>query len=58
MKTVAEILKSKGREVWTITPETIVFDALKTMADYRNETTLEKLSCTENRQRNSRRERS
>ena len=33
MKTVAEILKSKGREVWTITPETIVFDALKTMAD-------------------------
>jgi CBS domain-containing protein len=33
MKTVAQILKSKGREVWTITPETIVFDALKTMAD-------------------------
>ena len=33
MKTVAEILKSKSREVWTITPETIVFDALKTMAD-------------------------
>src|SRR5437879_13630007 len=33
METVAEILKTKGREVWTITPETIVFDALKTMAD-------------------------
>ena len=33
MKTVADILKTKGREVWTITPETIVFDALKTMAD-------------------------
>jgi len=33
MITVADILKSKGREVWTITPETIVFDALKTMAE-------------------------
>src|SRR3989442_12585470 len=33
MKTVAEILKTKGREVWTITPDTIVFDALKTMAE-------------------------
>jgi CBS domain-containing protein len=33
MKTVAEILKTKDREVWVITPETIVFDALKMMAD-------------------------
>ena len=33
MKTVADILKTKGSEVWTISPETIVFDALKTMAD-------------------------
>jgi len=33
MITVADILKSKGPEVWTITPETIVFDALKTMAE-------------------------
>jgi len=33
METVAEILKTKGRDVWTITPETTVFDALKTMAD-------------------------
>lgn len=33
MKTVADILQTKGSEVWTITPETIVFDALKTMAD-------------------------
>jgi len=33
MKTVSDILKTKGREVFTITPETIVFDALKTMAD-------------------------
>jgi CBS domain-containing protein len=33
MKTVRDILQTKGREVWTITPETIVFDALKTMAD-------------------------
>ena len=33
MKTVAEILKTKAPEVWTITPETIVFDALKIMAE-------------------------
>jgi len=33
MITVADILKSKGREVWTITPETIVFDALNAMAE-------------------------
>ena len=33
MKTVGEILKTKDREVWVITPETIVFDALKMMAN-------------------------
>ena len=33
MKTVADILETKGSEVWTIPPETIVFDALKMMAD-------------------------
>jgi CBS domain-containing protein len=33
MKTVADILRTKGSEVWTISPDTIVFDALKTMAD-------------------------
>ncbi|HEY2974798.1 MAG TPA: CBS domain-containing protein [Pyrinomonadaceae bacterium] len=33
MKTVADILQTKGSEVWTIPPETIVFDALKRMAD-------------------------
>ena len=33
MKTVSDILQTKGREVFTITPETIVFDALKMMAD-------------------------
>lgn len=33
MQTVGDILKTKGREVWTITPETVVFDALETMAD-------------------------
>ena len=33
MKTVAEILKTKAPEVWTIAPETIVFDALKIMAE-------------------------
>jgi len=33
MKTVGDILQTKGREVWTISRETIVFDALKLMAD-------------------------
>jgi len=33
MKTVSDILQTKGRKVFTITPETIVFDALKMMAD-------------------------
>ena len=33
MKTAGDILQTKGREVWTIPPETIVFDALKVMAD-------------------------
>jgi CBS domain-containing protein len=33
MKTIGEILQTKGSEVWTISPETIVFDALKIMAD-------------------------
>ena len=33
MKTVGDILQTKGREVWTIPPATIVFDALKLMAD-------------------------
>jgi CBS domain-containing protein len=33
MRTVADILQTKGSEVWTIPRETIVFDALKMMAD-------------------------
>ena len=33
MKTVGDILQTKGREVWTIPPATIVFDALRIMAD-------------------------
>jgi len=33
MQTVADILNSKGNSVWTISPDTTVFDALKTMAD-------------------------
>lgn len=33
MKTVGDILQTKGREVWTISRESIVFDALKVMAD-------------------------
>jgi CBS domain-containing protein len=33
MKTVSDILQTKSPEVWTIPPETIVFDALKVMAE-------------------------
>lgn len=33
MKTVREILLSKGSQVWSVTPETTVFDALKIMAE-------------------------
>ncbi len=33
MVTVAEILKQKGREAWTISPEAKVIEALKLMAD-------------------------
>src|SRR5437016_3143156 len=33
MKTVKDILGNKGRDVWTIAPDTTVFDALKTMAE-------------------------
>lgn len=33
MKTVGDIIQTKGSEVWTIPPEMIVFDALKIMAD-------------------------
>jgi CBS domain-containing protein len=32
MKTIRQILKGKGRNIWTITPETPVFDALQLMA--------------------------
>jgi CBS domain-containing protein len=33
MKTVRDIIETKGRDVWSIPPEATVFDALKTMAD-------------------------
>jgi CBS domain-containing protein len=33
MKTVREIIEAKGGDIWTIPPDTTVFDALKTMAD-------------------------
>ena len=33
MQTVADILSGKGNRVWTIPPDTSVFDALRTMAD-------------------------
>jgi CBS domain-containing protein len=33
MKTIRQILKVKGRNTWTIPPETPVFDALQVMAE-------------------------
>lgn len=33
MKTVKEIIDKKGKEIWSVTPDTTVFDALKLMAD-------------------------
>jgi len=33
MKTVKEILYKKGNAIWSVTPETTVFEALKLMAD-------------------------
>ena len=33
MKKVREIIEKKGNEIWSVTPETTVFDALKLMAD-------------------------
>ncbi len=33
MKTVREILKDKGAEVWTVTPQQTVFDALTVMGE-------------------------
>ncbi len=33
MKTVKEIIESKGKEIWSVTPDSTVFDALKLMAD-------------------------
>jgi CBS domain-containing protein len=33
MKTVREILEKKGKEIWSVTPDTTVFDSLKLMAD-------------------------
>jgi CBS domain-containing protein len=33
MKTVRDIIETKGRDVWSILPDATVFDALKIMAD-------------------------
>lgn len=33
MRFVSEILRAKGREVWSVAPDTSVYDALKRMAD-------------------------
>ena len=33
MKTVGHLLQKKGHEVWSVTPDTSVFDSIKLMAD-------------------------
>jgi CBS domain-containing protein len=33
MKTIKYVMRDKGGEIWTITPDTSVFDALKIMAE-------------------------
>ena len=33
MKTVRDLLKQKGREVWSVAPDSTVYDALQLMAD-------------------------
>ena len=33
MKTIKFVVRLKGKEIWTITPDTSVFDALKIMAE-------------------------
>jgi predicted transcriptional regulator len=33
MKTVKELIDNKGKEIWSVTPDSTVFDALKLMAD-------------------------
>ncbi len=33
MKLVSQLLRAKGHEVWSVTPDTSVFDALELMAD-------------------------
>lgn len=33
MQLVSQILQSKGNQVWSVTPDTTVFDALRLMAD-------------------------
>ena len=33
METVRQLLQAKGPDIWTVTPETTVLDALKLMAD-------------------------
>ncbi len=33
MESVNQLLQTKGHEIWSVTPEILVFDALKLMAD-------------------------
>ncbi len=35
MKTVRQLLEAKGHDILSVSPDTIVFDALKVMADHR-----------------------
>jgi CBS domain-containing protein len=35
MKTVMQLLQTKGQDIWSITPDTLVIDALKLMAEKR-----------------------
>ena len=35
MKTVKELIDNKGKEIWSVTPDSTVFDAFKLMADKR-----------------------
>jgi hypothetical protein len=36
MRTVREILRKKGNAIWRVTPETLVYDALRLMAKRRS----------------------
>jgi CBS domain-containing protein len=35
MKTVRQLLEAKGRQIYSVSPDTIIYDALKLMAEHR-----------------------